>query len=487
MRLRDHLTAAMSDHPGARVSGTGAVVTHAELLTEAAAKTTVLASALPAGSRILLSTKNYPGYISSLLAVLERGDLPILADPGLSPREIGMLAEGCGIDAVITDAADDPLPGTISVPLDDRSRLLPAPRRGPRPDLAPDTEIGRLTSGSTRTAACIEFSAAAVLAAATTWIAASGLTAADRCLCFAGLYNGLAFNTTLIPGLLVGADLILPSAPPTGGAIVRRVVSTRPTVLTAFPAAYERLSQLPDGNITPSMRSALAAVRLRLSSAAPLDPAVAIRMTDLSGPICDYYGLAETGPVTFDSEPGAPGGKGRPLPGVTIDVRPRPSDGTEVLHVRTASMGTRYLNYPGEFEKSLGSDGSYITSDTGSVADGRLRLGPRAGTTIDIGGRKFSPEAVRIPLLDHPGVVDCHVLQLTTPSGRACVGALVEATAALDTADLRAHLRGAVAEFKVPEVIVVGRLPRGTTGKVKSAEVRRLLTATFTSASGRTE
>src|SRR5690606_30451545 len=124
------------------------------------------------------------------------------------------------------------------------------------------------------------------------------------------------------------------------------------------------------------------------------------------------------------------------LPGVAVDTRPR-ADGAEVLHVRTASMGTRYLNYPGEFERAIAEDGSYITSDTGSVRDGELFLTGRAQPILNIGGRKFTVESVAEAITAHPDVTDCRVLALTTPSGRDCVGAAVQAGSGLDPTALR--------------------------------------------------
>jgi acyl-coenzyme A synthetase/AMP-(fatty) acid ligase len=143
-------------------------------------------------------------------------------------------------------------------------------------------------------------------------------------------------------------------------------------------------------------------------------------------------------------------------------------------------MGTKYLNYPGEFERSVAPDGSYITSDTGTVVDGEVTLTGRAHPTLEIGGRKFSVASVRDPIMSFTGVVDCHVLQLTTPSGRACVGAAVETTGAVDFSELREHLRAVIAAYKVPEILLgVAELPRGTTGKVKSSAVRELLLGAF--------
>ena len=61
-----------------------------------------------------------------------------------------------------------------------------------------------------------------------------------------GCTNGLAFNTTLIPSLLVGANICaLSPAPPTAGGLLRHVRAFDPTVLVAFPAAYRLITAFP--------------------------------------------------------------------------------------------------------------------------------------------------------------------------------------------------------------------------------------------------
>ncbi|MEV0686310.1 class I adenylate-forming enzyme family protein [Nocardia sp. NPDC050378] len=474
MHLYEALREALHAHPDARIATTRTARTYREVLADSTEKAGLLDRVVPRGARVLLALPNHLGYLSSLLAVLSRGDLPVLADPSLTGAEIDKLVTECGIDAVV-----DATPGILGIRLDDRSWVRSTGVEGPRPEPAPTTELCRLTSGSTRSPACIEFSAEAVLAAARTWAQASELNQADRSLCFAGLYNGLAFNTTLIPSLLTGAEMILATGMPSAGNILRQVAGARPTILVAFPEAYNRVAEYPVDSIPAQTRTALAAIRLRLSSAAPLSTQTAARITTLSGPVSDYYGIAETGPITFNRTPGVGGTHGSLLPGVSMVSRPR-ADGISVLQVRTRSMGSKYLNYPGEFERSIAEDGSYITSDTGTVTDGQVTLSGRAQPTLEIGGRKFSVDSVRDPILSFDGVTDCHVLQLTTPSGRPCVGAAVETAGDVDVSRLRAHLRAAIAAYKVPEILVaVDALPRGTTGKVKSTAVRELLLGEF--------
>ncbi|HET6211016.1 MAG TPA: AMP-binding protein, partial [Jatrophihabitans sp.] len=301
-----------------------------------------------AAARVLIRARNSGQYVVALLGTLLAGGVPMLLDPLTSDAALAELIVSCGVDLVLDDATASPLSGhRPGAPAPTGHGVTAIEHPGTVPALAPGTELCRFTSGSTRTAAGIEFSGAAVLAAAESWIEASRLTDRDRLLCFAGLYNGLAFNTSLIPGLLSGASLTLPTGLPAGGYVRRQLAATQPTVLVAFPAIYDALAE---SSATPA---GVARLRLSLSSAARLSPDTARTLAVRDGlRVSDYYGLAETGPVTLELDPAPDGGQGRPLPRAELRFATEVGHEREIL-VRTPSMGTRYLNYPGGFEAKL--------------------------------------------------------------------------------------------------------------------------------------
>lgn len=439
----------------------------------------------PAGRRVLLRARNSTRYVVALIGTLLAADVPMLLDPLTSDTELGELIAACGIDLVLDDASAGPMAGPRLPLLDDgagRYRVHPggsAPT-GHRASaishhagvaaLAPDTELCRFTSGSTRTAACIEFSGRAVLAAARSWIEASRLTSRDRVLCFAGLYNGLAFNTSLIPGILTGAGLSIPTGLPAGGYVMRQLAAIRPTVLVAFPAIYDALAE------AAAPLSGVADLRLSLSSAARLSPSTAQMLAARDGlRVSDYYGLAETGPVTLELNPAPDGGQGRPLPQAEISFDTEPGHEREIL-VRTPSMGTRYLNYPGGFEARLTADGRYRSGDEGELRDGRLRLQGRLGKGLNINGRKISAEEIREVLLSHPAVRDCHVCMLSDDTGQPGLGALVATAGELGEAELRRYCLTRLAPYKVPSRIAFAdTIPRSGSGKPQLQRIDDLL------------
>lgn len=444
-----------------------------------------LASQSPAAPRVLLRARNSTRYLVALVGTLLTGGVPMLLDPLTSDTEVAEVIATCGVDLVLDDRSAGPIAGPRAALTDDgqgryRVRTGTGSPTGHRAtaiehqtvvaSLARDTELCRFTSGSTRTAACIEFSGTAVLTAARSWIAASGLTSRDRVLCFAGLYNGLAFNTSLIPSMLAGATLIVPSGLPSRGYVCRQLAAARPSVLVAFPAIYDSLAG-SDGALT-----GLDQLRLSLSSAARLAPGTVETLAardDLR--ISDYYGLAETGPVTLELNPAPGSGQGLPLPHAEIAFDTEVGHECELL-IRTPSMGTRYLNYPGGFESRLTENGFYRSGDEGELRNGRLHLLGRLGKGLNINGRKISAEEIRQVLLNHPAVRDCHVFSLEDEAGNTVLGALLVTTTEVSPTELRRHCLERLAPYKTPNrILFTSSIPRSGSGKPQLQRIEEYL------------
>jgi acyl-CoA synthetase (AMP-forming)/AMP-acid ligase II len=470
MMLFEALVKGLSDHPDAVFGTLSGTSTAGSIVDDATGKSRVLKDLLGSDqARVAIIRRNSPAYVSDLLGVLGAGHVPVLMDPALGAAEIATLFADCGIDAVLHDDVAKIPEGLSTADCAGTPVRLTGRADPPRPELAPGTELCRLTSGSTRTPACVEFSGTAVLAAARAWLEASELGTGDRILCFAGLYNGLAFNTSLIPGILSGASLFLPAGLPGAGNMRRHLESLDATVLVSFPAAY-------DGIVASGAEKlGVHRIRLALSSAARLAEKTSAVLAEHSLRIADYYGIAETGPLTFNPDPAPGGGQGYPLPGVSLRIG---EGDAPVLLAKSRSMGTRYLNYPGELESRITEDGYYRTSDQGELSsDGELRLGERLGNSFSVGGRKFSASEVEDLLDSHPAVA-ASAAALVTPDGggRPFLGAVVVPSAALDVVELRRYCIGRSAPFKVPErIVLVEDIPRNGAGKVQTAQVERRL------------
>lgn len=128
--------------------------------------------------------------------------------------------------------------------------------------------------------------------------------------------------------------------------------------------------------------------------------------------------------------------------------------------------------------KTIGGVRYAIHGDMATVeADGTVRLLGRGSNVINTGGEKVFVEEVEEAVKRHPLVEDC--LVFGEPDERfgqrvVAVASLVEASTA-DQPDLRGHLDGRIASFKIPRrVTFVGEVPRHPNGKADYEAASRM-------------
>ncbi|MEU4181136.1 class I adenylate-forming enzyme family protein [Streptomyces sp. NPDC026589] len=433
--------------------------------------------------RVVLYAPNSIDYLVSYVALLRTGRVPFLVDAQFGSSELEHIRKSCGTDAVLA------APETVSLLSSAvRTHRLPAHtltvsvlerHSSDAPELHQDTAVCRFTSGTTGAPKCLEFSHTAVLAAAANWRDGTGLSETDGTLCVAAFTNGLAFNTSLLPTFLAGGRLHLLTTLPTSARLAHAVRATGATRIAAFPLVYEALarSSLPDDS--------LSGLRLALSAGAPLDPTARSAFTTRFGVrIADYYGIAETGPCTYERDSAVTTGLGTPLPGVSVrTAAPAEGNGAARILVRTASMATRYLNEPGLLERAVDTEGYYRTSDTGSLTDGRLMVTGRLGGPVNIAGRKVDPTEVEASVRTLPGVTDAAVFADRGADGAPVLHLAVASARPLARTDIVRGLRSRIAGYKIPAMItMVEQIPRSAAGKIR---LRALLSA-VAEISGRT-
>ena len=428
-------------------------------------------------------------YVVLYFAALFGGHLPLLLDASFNVGEIDSIRRDCGLDALLANgstlerletagtgtsvsAGDD----VVCVPL----RSDRPPRFAPRPT----TQVCRFTSGTTGKPKCIEFSGEAVVAAARTWVAGTGVREHDRVLCLAALSNGLAFNTSLLSTAIAGGELHLMRGMPLTRPVARRIAERGITRLVAFPALYRNCAA-PGG---PD-RDDLASLTHAISAGASLLPEVREEFRRRYGlDISDYYGIAETGPCTFKQDADDRAGLGQPLPGVDIKIMPdgEQEDVGEVL-VRTPSMASGYLNHPDLFASRLDSDGFYHSGDRGRMIDGRLHLVGRTEDHINVAGRKVDPREILDLVSAIDGVLDAVAFSEEDRNRDTLVHlVVVPGRPAVTRAAIVDQCRARLAPYKVPgRISFVSVIPRNGIGKPRIGLLRDQLSLTSPSAAVR--
>lgn len=433
---------------------------------------------------------NRPEYVSLYFGAIEAGCLPLLLDASFNRGEIEAIRADCGLDALVVESSriaalglTDPPRGRKPVDAGGGVAILPlgsdaAPTHTPRGS----TRVCRFTSGTTGRPKCIEFRGEAVVAAAENWVRGTGMTERDRTLCLAALSNGLAFNTSLLSTFLAGSELHFLAGLPLTRPVARKIAEAGVTRLVAFPTLYRNFTR-PAGEGEGFSTGDLASLEHAISAGAPLLREVRDTFRErFRLDISDYYGIAETGPCTFERDPSHHTGLGEPLPGVEIRIAEDGDDpadpGTGEVLVRTASMASGYLNQPGLFESRLDADGFYRSGDRGRLVDGRLHLVGRTSDHINVAGRKIDPVEVAGVARSLAGVDDAVAFPDEDLNRETLVHLVVvgRGDGAPGRGAILAACRDRLAHYKVPGLVsFVDEIPRNGIGKPRLALLRERL------------
>jgi long-chain acyl-CoA synthetase len=254
--------------------------------------------------------------------------------------------------------------------------------------------------------------------------------------------------------------------------------------LLGAPPMFVAWSMLPD------LGDSLSTVRLALSGAAPLPPAVLSAVLEASGHhLFEGYGLTETAPVlttTLCSEVAKPGSVGRPVPGIELRIS---LDGE--IETAIDVDDDEYEDDPGEVvvrgpnlfsgywpDGSGGPDaeGWFRTGDIGYLdGDGDLFLVDRARDLIIVSGFNVYPREVEEALLPHPDVAEVAAIGVPHPyTGETVKVLVVPRSGASPSAEaLIDYAAGRLARFKCPTAVeFVDELPHSVTGKVARGRLR---------------
>jgi long-chain acyl-CoA synthetase len=253
-------------------------------------------------------------------------------------------------------------------------------------------------------------------------------------------------------------------------AIVDAARRLRASVLYAAPLHFERMA-----NLGPS--EPLSSIRVTLSTAAPISPAVMERFESVYRvPVGQAYGIIEAGlPCINLGTEGLPQTSvGRPVPGYAVAVlsdegKHLPAETMGEIAVRGEGLFSAYYS-PWRLREQIASDGWFLTGDLGWLdRTGALHLKGRKKALILVAGLKFFPEEVEDCINQFPGIKESRVFSL--PHARLgevpCAEVVVDPVGC-DLEALKAHCAQALSSYKVPlKFTVVDTIPRTPSGKIR--------------------
>ncbi len=253
---------------------------------------------------------------------------------------------------------------------------------------------------------------------------------------------------------------------------------SRADVLGAVPVMVQRILGLPDEVLG---RYKLPSLRVVSLSGSALPGELAIEWMDRFGDtIYNLYGWTEVAYATVATPAdlrAAPGTAGRPPRGTVVKLLDDQGVEGPRGEVGRIFVGNemRMEGYTGGGSKES-IDGLLSSGDVGHIdEDGRLFVDGRDDEMIVSGGENVFPREVEDCLADLDGIREVAVIGVDDEQfgQRLAAFVVLETGAALDEADLAAHVKANLASYKTPrEVEFLDELPRNATGKVLKRELR---------------
>lgn len=503
---------------------TASSLTWAELDEQVEALASGFASVgLVAGQRVAFALQNSTAFVRTYLAVARAGLVAVPMNTGSATGEFVRMLADSGARLVIADSvtvtslrsavgglqdalagADDALRQRNPVPVlaVDKIRPLPgehgfadlaAKSAGPVMSPADPENLAVLlyTSGTSGRPRGAMLSHRALLAniRQVAAIEPAPTRRDDVVLGLLPLFHVYGLNAILGQVLVAGARLVLVDHFDTE-LTLRTVAEQAVTNVPLAPPVVAAWAGLP------AAEQSLAAVRIVVSGAAPLDPDLRALFEQTSGvPVEQGYGLTEAAPVvTSTLTSGAltagrqpdPNGVGGPVPGVEIEARDALGavllDDPGQIWVRGANL---FSGYWPDGQDGPDADGWWPTGDVGLVdGDGDLVLVDRLRELVLVNGFNVYPTEVEEVVAEVPAVVEVAVVGVPDElTGEAVVAFVVAAdpegldAGAPDLQDLtdqvRSHCEQRLARYKRPrDITIVEGLPHSATGKVAKGRLR---------------
>jgi len=423
------------------------------------------AAGVARGDRVAV---RYPAGVNWVLAfwgTLMAGGVAVAVNTRSSQPEVEFVLQDAGVTVDL--AAASPLPDGDPLVVDGLGRS--------------DVAAFFYTSGTTGNPKGVPTTHEAFLANAENVLTCLGLPAdigaGLRTLISVPLFHVTGCNSQLLVAARVGGtSVILPAFDQ--AKMIASVPGERITFIVSVPAIYSLILRRPEFAMMD-----VSAVRWVGYGGAPIAPALARALQHAfpAARVFNGYGMTETASLmsvlTHDDAIEHADSVGYPVPSVDLGIVPLDNDpSTGELVVRGANVTAGYWQRPETNAETI-IDGWLHTGDIVRVDDaGRVHIVDRIKDIIIRGGENVSSIEVESALLAAPGVAEAAVIAVPDDVMGEKVGAVLFGGAeTVDVQQVLAHCREQLADFKIPQYIVVsGRpLPRNTGGKLLKAQLRK--------------
>jgi fatty-acyl-CoA synthase len=437
------------------------------------------------GARVALWLPNGTAYLAAIFACARLGALAIHINTRFRKVEVGSLLRRSRAVAMVTEWEFPPVdfPAVFAaLPAEDRTGLrcvlglrlppglaqlagLPVlPLDGPAAEAGPDQATGEspcltfTTSGTTGGPKLVVHDQQTIAGHAADVARRMGLDAPDAVLLGALPLCGTFGNAAAMAAMAGGAHIVC-LAQFAGEAAVSLIRRHRITHVIGGDDMFGRIAAASGGRRFDSVRfSGFAAFHSTAAASIAAVEALGMQPHGL-------YGSSEVQALFSVSE-----GENRLLSGgVPVSSQARlavrdpktggtlPSGTSGELWIDAPSRFVEYLDDPAATERAIDADGMFRTGDLARLAGTGFVYEARIGDAMRLGGFLVSPEEIEAVIQAQSGVAAVEVVAASNEDGDPVPVAFVlpAAGAELDEAALRARCAEQLAQFKVPERIVV--------------------------------
>ncbi|HWY46104.1 MAG TPA: AMP-binding protein [Bryobacteraceae bacterium] len=298
-----------------------------------------------------------------------------------------------------------------------------------------------------------------------------------RTLVSVPLFHVTGCNSQLLPSCESGgATVIMPAFEVQ--AFLRAINQERINSVTTVPAIFWIAINQPN-----FVEINTQGVRWAMYGGAPIAPDLVGRIMQAfpSARVGNGFGLTETSSVaTFLPHEFSyirPDSVGFAAPVVDLDLFEPDSDGVGELLVRGPNVVKGYWNKP-EATAQTFVNGWLHTGDLARIdKDGFVQIVDRKKDMVNRGGENVYCVEVENALSAHPAVFECAVMGVPDTMMGEKVGAVVvlKPRAKAEPREICEFLRGRLADFKIPQFVIIRAdpLPRNPGGKILKPRLRK--------------
>ncbi|MEP7056768.1 MAG: AMP-binding protein [Caldimonas sp.] len=281
----------------------------------------------------------------------------------------------------------------------------------------------------------------------------------------------------LVQSVMAGARILMIERF-NAAAVLDLIDREKITYIPTPPAAIVALLNAPE-----LKQHSLASLRIMITggASAAVETIKAFQEAVPKAMLIELYGMLETGFHSITRPEDDPlkvnGTVGRAMP--SMGLRIIDDEGRDVAHGEIgeiAALGPSvhigYLNNPEANRDSFTADGWFRSGDLGQFvdADFNVRISGRKKEIINRGGKKYFPREIEELLYEHSRIVQVAVVGVPDRrlGERNCLCVVLKPGATLTLDEVTAFLKGRVADYKLPEkLVVMTEFPMTPTGKIR--------------------